>query len=205
MSVKQKGFFDKFLTLDCETTGMAIGSSDPSYDYKSKKCYQAISWGFVVVDTATLKPIDKLYVEFQWDGVSTWTPEAEAVHKLSKQYLAENGVNEIEGIETILSFLEHHFGDLTEVNIVCAGHNVASFDIWFLRRLLNKHDVMFRVSHRFIDTNALGFAVFNTYTSDQVFEMMGVQRLSHHNALDDALASLKVIQVARKIGSKVLG
>ncbi len=155
-----------------------------------------------MADAQTLKPIDKLYVEIKWDGVSAWSDKAEAVHGLSKAYLTEHGMDEEEAACEIGSFILDHFGPSSIVHV--AGHNVATFDMFFLRRLMNKFGIMFKTGNRFIDTNSVGFAAFETFTSDQLFDLVGVKR-KEHNALEDAMAVLKVLHRTRKMYSILLG
>ena len=156
----------------------------------------------VVADAVTLKPIDKLYVEIKWDGQSVWSPKAEQVHGLSKQHLEEHGLSGEDAACEIASFVLDHFEP--NKTVACAGHNYASFDRYFMEATLAPFDVMFKTGNRFIDTNSIGFASFQTYTSDQLFEMMGIKR-DQHNALEDAMASLKVLYKTRQIYNTILG
>jgi hypothetical protein len=45
----------------------------------------------------------------------------------------------------------------------------------------------------------LGLAVFGTYSSDELFHLLGFDRSDAHNALSDALFSLKTFQIVRKL------
>ena len=200
MSSKPRGYFQKLLIMDSETTGLEFNSIDPSQSTNGNY-YQAVSWGLVVLDVTTMKVVDKLYVEIKWDGKSLWSTKAETVHGLSKDYLAKNGLSEVDAIETILNFIFDHFG-VDEV-VPCGGHNVSTFDIFFMRRLLNKHGVMFKTGNRFVDTNSIGLACFGTYNSDDLFDQFGIVR-DNHNSLEDALACAKVITITRKLMNKAL-
>ena len=84
---KPRGYFEKLLAMDCETTGLAINKDDPSYNPDTKEEYQAVSWGLVVADAATLKPIEKMYIEIQWNGTSVWDNRAQKIHGLSREHL----------------------------------------------------------------------------------------------------------------------
>jgi hypothetical protein len=79
--------------------------------------------------------------------------------------------------------------------------------MWFVKRLLRSEGIEVMFSNRTVDTNALGFVVFSTFNSDDVFEQVGcaVRDGSKHNALDDARMSLQVIRTARMIASTALG
>lgn len=197
-----RGQFQKVLFMDAETSGLAFNSVDPSHDPETGDTYQSVSWGFVVADAKTLKPIDKLYVEIRWNGESQWNERAEQVHGLSKEYLRENGLSEEEAACEIATFVLNHFDP--DRPVCCGGHNVATFDVFFLRRLLGKFDIMFKTGNRFIDTNSVGFACYETYNSDDLFDLIGVNR-DQHNALEDALASLNVVYKTRKIYESILG
>lgn len=197
-----RGQFSKFLSIDAETSGLAFNSVDPSYDSTTGTEYQSVSWGMVVADAVTLKPIDKLYVEIKWNGESEWSDGAEKVHGLSRDYLDENGMSEEDAACEIASFVLEHF-DPNKPVVLC-GHNVTSFDVFFLRRLLNKFGIMFKTGNRYIDTNSIGFACYGTYNSDDLFDLVGVNR-GEHNALEDALAALKVVHATRLVYNAAIG
>ena len=200
MPNKVKGYFSKLLVMDSETSGLEFNHYDPSLNPTNGETYQALSWGMVIVDTKSFKVLDTLYVEIKHNGVSLWSKQAEAVHGMSKEYLEEHGMSEEDAAVEIGEFILKHFG--TGV-VHCAGHNVATFDIWFMRRLMEKFDIMFNTGNRFVDTNSIGFNCYDTYTSDQLFDLMGVQRGSH-NALEDALACVKVLKNTRHIYNTLL-
>lgn len=198
-----KGKFNKLLVADCETSGLvfACDSNDPSQHPETKKTYQSVSWGLLVVDADTLKPIDELYVEIKYNGTSEWNMKAEQVHGLTKEYLEQNGVSEEEAAIEIGNFIFEHFGTSM---VVCGGHNFGSFDIWFMRRLMNQFGIMFNISNRIIDTNSIGYVCYNTFTSDQLFDLMGVKR-TEHNSLEDAKASLKILYNTRQLMDTITG
>ena len=59
---KPRGYFEKILAMDCETTGLAVNRDDPSYDQEKGIEYQSVSWGFIVANAQTLEPIEKIYI-----------------------------------------------------------------------------------------------------------------------------------------------
>lgn len=199
---KPKGYFEKMLAIDCETTGVAINSDDPSYDPNTGDTYQAISWGMIVADAQTFEPIEKLYLEIQWDGESVWDSRTENIHGLTREYLIQNGLTEEEAIVEIANLINRHWGP--DVSIRTLGHNVATFDIWFLKRLARKFGLEFRFGNRHIDTSSIGFATFGTYTSDQLFEEVGLPVRGAHNALDDAQYALSAVKTVRMLFDKCL-
>lgn len=182
--------FNKFLVLDCETSGMTFGD-DPSKDY------QIVSLGLIVSDVQTYQEIESLYVEIKWNGESKWEPKAEAIHGLSKEYLEENGMDEEDAVADILEFLDDHF-DLTKGITLC-GHNAANFDKPFIKSLLRRFDVDLKFSHRTIDTFSVGLLAVNAFDSDELFENMGFPARKAHNALEDARLSLKSLRVINKL------
>lgn len=194
-----KGHFDKFLVIDCETSGLNLDTRTNDVT----DGYQSVSWGLIVSDLKTLKPIDELYIEIKWDGVSKWNLKAEEIHGLSKEYLDKHGVDEQEAAETIALFLAKHFEP--EDTIVCMGINVARFDIPFLSKLLNKFDFPFHFSHRAIDIFSYAVLTLGTFTSDELFETLGIKRAKQHNALEDARCTLKACRLINKIVKDALG
>jgi DNA polymerase III epsilon subunit-like protein len=197
-----RGFFSKVLAMDCETSGLNHKSDDPSDGY------QAVSWGLIVADAATLSIIDKLYVEIKWNGLSKWDSKAELVHGLSIDHLNKNGLSEDDAIVEIANFIYKHWDPESEFSsqrcVRCLGHNVATFDVWFMRRLFRQYELKFVTGNRFIDTSTLGWAVFKCFDSDQVFDIVGVKR-NAHNALEDAKASLTVVRAVRAMARELLG
>jgi len=196
-STTPRGFFKYLLVADSETSGLFMNADDPSFNPATNQTYQSVSWGMIVVDTTTLKIVDTLYVEIKWDGVSIWSKEAQAVHGLTIKYLEENALSPEDAVVEIASLILKYWGP---DNPVClAGHNVGSFDIWFLKRLLRDHQINIKFGARVIDTNGIGFAVYNTYNSDDLFAACGVEKRAQHNALDDAKAVLRVLRTTRRL------
>lgn len=199
---KPRGYFEKFLAMDCETSGLAINSDDPSYDAHTGEEYQAVSWGLIVADSATLKPIEELYVEIQHNGDAAWDKRAEEIHGLSRSYLEENGFREDEAVEAIGSLIIKHWGPDTSIRTL--GHNVATFDIWFMKRMMRRHGIELRFGNRHIDTSTIGFVNFEAYTSDELFELIGHDPRGKHNSLDDARMSLDAARQSRLIVQSAL-
>lgn len=196
-SDKPKGYFKYALGFDCETTGLALGSLDPSFDEKTQTEYQAISMGMVIIDMDTLKEIDHLYLEIKWNGTSKWTEGAQKVHGLTRQHLEENGFSEEEAVVAICNFLLKYFGPETDIRLI--GHNVATFDRYFLARLCNKFQIPLRFGNRHIDTFAIGVTTFGAFNSDDLFEAIGLEARGDHNALEDARSAVQVVRVVRKL------
>jgi len=192
---KPRGYYNLILAMDCETTGLATNCDDPSYNPATDDEYQSVSWGLIVADAQSLKPIEKMYLEIQWNGDSVWDPRAERVHGLSRDHLAENGFTEAEAVEAIGTLIMKHWGP--ENSIRTLGHNVATFDLWFLKRLFRRQEIELRFGNRHIDTSSIGFVNWETYNSDDLFEVVGFDAREKHNALDDATMALEAARVTR--------
>ena len=188
----KKGYFKYFLAMDCETSGLQPNSFTPFLD-KNGGRYQAVSWGLQVVDAITLKAVDELYVEIQWNGESLWDDRAEQVHGLSKEYLEEHGVTEEEAVCEIGNLIVKWWGGTAQINGF--GHNVATFDIPFLIELFERHGIPLKFSHRCYDTTTLALILMEQYNSDDLFEELSLPPRCKHNALEDV--KLEVLAAKR--------
>lgn len=199
---KPRGYFKNVLVFDCETTGIALNSLDPTHDEDTGKTYQMVSAGFIIADIDTLKPLDELYVEIQWNGESEWTLEAQKVHGLTKEYLEKEGLTELEAVEEIGSFLITHFGPENCIHLL--GHNVATFDRYFLARLFEKFGIGLNFGNRHIDTYSLGVTLLGAYNSDDLFSALGLGQRDAHNALEDVRLTLAAARRIQKLFGSLL-
>lgn len=203
MANKQIGYFNKFLTIDCETTGFCKNSLNPVVNNEQNEQYQAIAWGIVVTDTTTYTPIEKYYFEIKYDGVSTWSNEAQKVHGLSIDYLEQHGITEEEFVVAFSEIVLKHFGP--DSCVYLAGNNVSTFDYPFLYHTLSKHDVYIKFGHRQIDVTSVALIVLNTFTSKETFELLALNRDEYkHNALEDALCSLSTLRAINKLSKRYI-
>ena len=201
---KPRGYFQYLLTIDCETTGLNFNSDDPS------EGHQAVSWGVIVTDAETLKPIEELYVEIKWNEESKKQREenkkhgkrAEEIHGLTYDYLEENGVTEEEAVEQIGTLILKYWGP--EVSIRTLGHNVHTFDMPFLRSMFRRNGIALKFGNRHYDTNSIGWCTFGTFNSDDLFELVGFDLRDKHNALDDARMALTAARTIRLVFDKAL-
>lgn len=203
---KPRGYFEKVLAIDVETSGMFYDnqSDDPSHNAATGEDYQIVSIGLIVADVATFKPIEKLYLEIKWDGESLWSKKAEAVHGLSVDYLEENGIDQEEAVVEIANLIIKYWGP--DVPLCLLGHNVATFDLKFLKRLFKKYGLEVRFGNRYIDTFSASQVAFNTFNSDDAFEYVGLPERdpSKHNALTDAEHVLTVARTIRQLWSQLV-
>lgn len=190
--------FDKILAIDVETSGLNSGEDGEAI----AKGYQIVSIGLIVADTKFFKPIDTLYLEIKWDGISKWTSDAERIHGFSKKYLDINGVSEEDAVEMIVLFINKHFGIDKPLSLL--GHNV-QFDAVFLKQLLNKYNCYFKFSHRNVDTFSLGMPLLQAFNSNQLFEKMGFESRITHNSMQDIEMTLKACRLISKMWRDHLG
>jgi hypothetical protein len=206
---KPQGWCQYVLACDSETTGLCFDSDNPAE--KGDERHQAISWGFIVADTATLKPVESKYIEVKWNDASIAAREkdpnfgkrAEAIHGLTFDYLEEHGMKEKDAAEEVALLILKYWGPDVAVRLL--GHNVATFDLFFLRQMLRNHDLEIKFGARHVDTSGSGFVTFETYTSDQLFDICGYQTRGSHNALADtkmALGSARAMRTIFQVGLK---
>ncbi len=202
---KPRGFFEYLLAIDCETTGLNLNGDDAS------KGHQAISWGAIVADAATFKPVEELYVEIQWNEFSKaarvadpkFGTFAETIHGLSFDYLEKNGMSEADAVEKLGNLIVKYWG--FENSIRTLGHNVHLFDMPFLRAMFRRHDISLKFGNRHYCSSALGFGTVGSFNSDDLFETMGFEKRAEHNALDDARMSLESFRIIKTLWKSKVG
>lgn len=202
MSDKPRAYFKHILAMDSETSGLALKADDPSYDPIREVEYQALSWGLIVADATTFEPVEEYYCEIKWNGDAEWSKQAESVHGLSLEYLEENGIDEEQAVVEIANLMLKYWGPDSYIRSL--GHNVATFDTWFMRRMMRRHGVEVSFGNRHVDSSSIGLVNFGTYNSDDLFEELGIVR-GQHNALEDARASLEVCRLSRLAFKAALG
>lgn len=205
---KPEGWCQFILAMDCETTGLCFKTPDPTENPITGEKHQAVSWGFIVADSHTLKPVEELYMEIMWNDDSIrqriknkdFGVRAEEIHKLTFDYLEDNGIEEQTAVIRILKLIRKYWG--TDSSIRCLGHNVATFDLFFLKSLLRRFDLTdenVKFSNRQIDTSSAGFINFESYTSNQLFKQCKLTERGTHNALEDTKMALKSAEIMRAI------
>jgi len=207
---KPRGYFEKILAIDCETTGLCFSNDSPVYNEKTGERHQTVSWGVIVARADNLKPIDELYVEIKWNAESAkqrkknpdFAKKAEEIHGLTRSYLDDNGVTEEEAIVQIGGLIMKHWGPTN--NVVTLGHNVHTFDMPFMRDLFRRYEVELKFANRHVDTNSIGFVDWNTFNSDDLFRIVGFDDRDKHNSLQDIQQTLEAARISRIIFNKAL-
>jgi len=190
MSIPQSektGYFNKLLAFDVETSSICkTNRANPA-----ENC-QIVSIALIVADAITYEAIDKLYLEIKWNGTSVWSPEAEAVHGLSKEYLEINGIDEEEAVLQIGTFVMKYWPLNTRIHAL--GHNLVGFDIPFLRQLFDKFDMELSLTNRNVDTFTLINVLLEEYNSEDGFQKIGLKERTTHNALEDIEFTLETVR-----------
>lgn len=183
------------ICIDWETTGSDFNGS-------SHATYQGISFGAIIFDTNTLEEVESVYCELKFDASKyKWSKEAEAIHGLSQEYLAENGMERDEALAELLNLIVKYMGP-DPGKIVFMGHN-CKFDIDFTKQLANDFGMDITPFHVILDTSSTGFIACGIYKSNDLFEIFTGETRGKHNALDDArqcLATAKGIREIFQIG-----
>lgn len=183
----------KILFIDVETSGYDLHNM---LDRSGNGKFQMVSLGAIVASANTLKELDQFYIEFKYMPECVWAPEAERIHKLSKEYLEENGVDYQDGFVELTKFLIKHYDPSRSITL--GGHNVSTFDRHFLIQLFNHNDAAIQLSGQCVDSYTLGKVLLNANNSNELFEQVGISR-DAHNALEDARASLKAARLVKKL------
>jgi DNA polymerase III epsilon subunit-like protein len=204
-SNKPTGYFEHILAIDCETTGLNFNGDDASDGH------QAVSWGVIVANSTTFKPVEELYVEIRWNEQSKanrqtdpkFGTRAEKVHGLSFDYLEKNGKTEAEAVELLGNLIIKYWG--VENCIHTLGHNVHLFDMPFLRAMFRRHAIPLKFGNRHLDSSSLSFGTLGAFNSDDMFKTMGFDQRKEHNALDDIRMTLETYRTIKLLWKSKVG
>jgi len=201
---KPRGYFEKILAIDCETTGLDWNADDPSTGH------QPISWGVIVANAHTLTPIEELYVEIKYNEQSkqsrakdkTFGVGAANIHGLTFKYLEENGIEESAAVEKIANLILKYWGPINKIHVL--AHN-ANFDKCFLRTMFRRVGIELPFSARTYDTNAAGYLTTGAYISDALFETMGFANRNAHNSMEDIKMTLESARIIKSLWETEVG
>lgn len=187
--------------MKCEIIGIDVETTGFDYSEDITKNHQIVSIGLLAL-TSDFRVIDKFYREIKWNGTSHWSPQAEKIHGLTKDYLENNGISEEDAVADILEFLINNLEDINKP-ILFLGHNVRNFDIPFFKKLTSKFDVNLKIAHRAVDSFTLGYTLFGTNDSNELFSLFGYERTTNHNALEDVLITANICRKIKKLWGKI--
>ena len=89
-------------------------------------------------------------------------------------------------------------------NICLLGHNVATFDMWFLKRLMRNQGVELSFGNRHFDTFSLGQGTLCIFNSDDLFNECGLPVRAKHNAMEDIEYTLESARRIKMIFNDIL-
>lgn len=190
------------LCIDWETSGSTWGGD-------STREYQGLSFGAIVFDLSDFSTVQELYTEIQFDSSKyKWSTEAEHIHGLSRQHLADAGVSQQDAAIALAELILKYWGPSSKVMLL--GHNT-TFDLRFTNQLLNSIDIEFsiekctqfdswiQVHHVLLDTSSAGFISFGISKSNALFKHVGFVDRAEHNALEDARLTLNTAACIRAL------
>lgn len=200
---------DHALCIDWETSGAVFGGD-------SSKVFQGIAFGAVVFNTKTFEVIETLYRMVKFDETKyQWSEEAEKIHGLSREHLAEHGVSQEDAAMDLIELILKYWGPTNKVMFL--GHN-PEFDRRFTNQMTMSQNVEFCVEaveenveariqlhHVMLDTSATGFITMGLFKSDLLFDAVGLEERGEHNALDDALYTVETCKRIRLLVDTALG
>lgn len=158
---------------------------------------QCIAMAMIVVkNDANFTEVNRFYKECAFDAERfKWDDEAQAIHGLSQQHLAEQEMMKYVA-DDLSKFIKPYVADSPMLVI---AHN-PNFDSAYLQQWLNEAGDTTPISHRKIDAFTAGLTAFNLKNSEEHFEFLGKTR-GFHNAMEDIETSLEIIrQIRKKVG-----
>ncbi len=174
---------NRLLFIDTETGGL-----DPDK-------HSLLSLAMVVWEDMKIIDSQELLIN---DGILSVTGEALSVNRIDMGKHKQSAISSSQAIEKILLFVGKHFPEQKKITL--AGHNV-HFDIGFLRIFFSRNDKDFSkyFSHRIIDTSSIlhylylaGHIKHRAISSDDAFELFGIEVEGRHTAIGDARATTKL-------------
>lgn len=190
------------LCIDWETSGVNWGGD-------STVEHQGLSVGIIVFNAHTFEEIESTHIYIKFDGAKyKWSEEAENIHGISINFLAENGISQEDAAVILAEIILKYWGPDSKVMLL--GHNT-EFDRRFTNQLLNVIGIEFsverkqpldswiQVHHVMLDTASAGFISFGIYKSDLLFDRIGFPERGKHNALEDARQTLITCKTIREL------
>jgi oligoribonuclease (3'-5' exoribonuclease) len=170
------------LAIDWETSGYSL----PNYAAK----HQGISFGAIIFDVRTLKPIEQLYREIKFDPKYQWNMGAQNIHGITQEHLEKNGITQEEAAFELVGMVSKYMGT-SEVMLL--GHRV-HFDKAFTIQLLDAAGLAFTYHPTSIDSCAIATALMELTYSEDIFATLGLPPRGKHNSLEDIQYTLESVK-----------
>ena len=206
----------KALIIDWETTGIPNERIETQSYFSGP---QGIQIGAVVVDNieSTWDIVDTFKSDVRYLGpyppdlrakrptpvlaerpFLTWDNKAYEIHGLSLEYLISAPHPEEVG-ENFFDWLKAHFG----ISRIQVGGHVPCFDrhfmmqLFYLSGLLHRRDLNF--GYRMLDSSTIGYFLWGTSDSRELFEKILNTSEGMHDALEDAILTARLFKEAKKL------
>jgi oligoribonuclease (3'-5' exoribonuclease) len=168
--------------VDWETSGYSL----PNYASR----HQGISFGAIIFDVKTLKPVEQLYREIKFDPKYTWDAGAEKIHGLSRAHLEANGVSQEQAACNLAELVIKYIGT---GDVMLLGHRV-HFDKAFTIQLMDVAGMEFSYHPTMIDSCSMATALMELTYSEDIFQTLGLPARGRHNALEDITYTLEAVR-----------
>jgi hypothetical protein len=195
------------VVIDWETSGI----QDPHSPWRTYlEGPQGIAIGAITVELPSFEPLAEFTSQVRFLGVAhgisyggplyeslTWDPDAERIHALSPGELI-NAPMPTEVADKFVRFVKNSVGieEARKIPIMICGHNVGG-DSYYLRQLLylGGAERKLRFHSRMLDSFTMGYLLYGTRSSNELFHLTsGAVRGTHH-ALEDARLTLTAFRV----------
>lgn len=182
------------IVLDTETTGFMPNALTLKTNPETK-LPQVIELAAIVISVPEKKVVDSFQSYFQYDPEFSWEAEAENIHKLSQDFLADKPTL-AEGLQNFYqkmrpySFIDSKRG---KEYLQCGCHNPAfDYEQLQLATAVMQQKSGFKpqasIIYRMVDQFTLGHLVGLTDSTEQRLSM-GIDPAQHHQAIWDTMAS----------------
>ncbi|SRR5260221_12110259 len=181
---------DRILFIDTETGGL-----DPLKN-------SLLSVAFVVWQEFKIIGTKEIFIN---DGILNVTSESFEINKIDLKKHKKISFNPQDAIKELDNFLNQHFNK--DEKITLGGHNI-NFDVNFLKHFLvsNSYNFSHRFSHRYVDTSTILYYLYlsgklkqKAISSQEAFDLFGIQVNKRHSALADAIATTDLFTTLLRI------
>ena len=180
------------IVLDTETSGVDFLSS------------QVIQCGVIAINKEG-KYIAETECNIKYkEELFSWDDRSAEIHKIPLEDIKKNGLEPMEFIEKLNSFIEKYYDpvDIGSIRIIAAN---AYFDYVMLKHFYDKFQQSenFPFSYYTIDLDTIGFILFGTESFAPLCKLLGVNRMGDksHNALYDAHLHFTAFEKIKRIAS----
>jgi DNA polymerase III epsilon subunit-like protein len=200
------------LVIDWETSGLP-DQAVPWRTYLEGP--QGIEIGAILVRLPEFEPVDEFTSRVQFLGTAhglarglplyenlTWDVKAERVHGITPANLLDAPHPSIIS-EQLINWIK--VNGATEQPLMLCGHN-PSFDQYYTRQLLfiGGKERQIRLHHRMVDSFTLGYLLYGSKSSDDLFRRISSVSRKIHSAIEDARLTLDALRTIYALCRRVV-